>query len=92
LLLSGGLTKSPLVRHAIADVFGAEAVQPHQEEASALGAALLAAQSQGLIGSAVATAQAIGYSDPVPPNAACAASYRGAYERYRRLVGQDLGH
>lgn len=91
LLLSGGLTKSPLVRHAIADVFAAATVQPHQEEASALGAALLAAQSRGLIGNAVATARSIGYGAPVPPDAACTGAYRDAYERYRRLVNQDLG-
>jgi gluconokinase len=91
LLLSGGLTKSPLVRQAIADIFAAEAVQPLQAEASALGAALVAAQSRGLIENAVAAARAIGYGDPVPPNPACAGAYRDAYERYRRRVNQDLG-
>jgi len=90
LLLSGGLTKSPLVRQAIADVFGAGTEQPHQEEASALGAALLAAESRGLIGSAVAAAQAIGYDDALPPNTANATAYRAAYGRYRRRVDLDL--
>jgi gluconokinase len=44
LLLSGGLTKAVLVRELLADVFGLPAAQPHQQEASAFGAALLAAQ------------------------------------------------
>ena len=45
LLLSGGLTKAPLVRAMLADVFGVPALEPKQPEASALGAALLAAQA-----------------------------------------------
>lgn len=84
LLLSGGLTKSPLVRAMIADVFGAPSVQPHQEEASAFGAALVAAHSRGLIADAVATARATGYDTPVTPGAKN--DYRAAYERYRGLI------
>jgi gluconokinase len=86
LLLSGGLTKSPLVRAMIADVFGAAAVQPHQEEASAFGAALLAAHSRGLISDPIATARASGYDIPVTPTA----SYRDAYERYKTLIAAEL--
>lgn len=84
LLLSGGLTKAPLVRALIADTFGVAAVRPHQEEASAFGAALLAAQSRGLIDDAVAAARATGYDEPVTATI----SYRDAYERYRALVGK----
>jgi gluconokinase len=91
LLLSGGLTKSALVRQAIADVFTAETVQPNQEEASALGAALVAAQSRGLIPDAISAARTIGYDAPALPNPERGTAYREAYERYRRLVDQELG-
>ena len=65
LLLSGGLTKSQLVRGMIADVFAVETVQPHQEEASAFGAALVAAR-RGLIAEATAVARSTGYDAPLP--------------------------
>ena len=90
LLLSGGLTKSPLVRAMLADVFAVAAVQPHQEEASAFGAALLAAQSCGLIPDAATVARAGGYDEPVLPDVTRAAGYRDAYARYRRLVEAEL--
>ena len=64
LLLTGGLTKAPLVRSLLADVFGLPAVQPHEQEASAFGAALLAAQAVGLIDDASAAARAAGYDAP----------------------------
>ena len=86
LLLSGGLTKSPLVRAMIADVFGVTTVQPHQEEASAFGAALIAAQSRELISDPVATARAAGYDAPVTPTT----SYREAYARYKMLIEREL--
>jgi gluconokinase len=89
LLLSGGLTKAPLVRAMIADVFIAEAVQPDQEEASALGAALLAAQSRGLITDAKDTARAIGYDAPVRPGKTHDDAYRAAYARYRSLIDRE---
>jgi gluconokinase len=90
LLLSGGLTKAPLVRHLLADVFGLPAVQPHEQEASAFGAALLAAQAVGLVGDASAAARAVGYDAPTEPNAALTATYAAAYEKYRRYVAAHL--
>ena len=86
LLLSGGLTKSALVRSMIADTFGVATVQPRQEEASAFGAALIAAQSCGLIADAVSAARGAGYNAPVPPDAAHTPVYREAYARYRTFV------
>jgi gluconokinase len=90
LLLSGGLTKAPLVRQLLADVFGLPAVQPREQEASAFGAALLAAQAVGLIADATASARATGYDAPTQPNAALAATYRAAFENYRRYVEAHL--
>jgi gluconokinase len=90
LLLSGGLTKAPLVRQLLADVFGIPAVQPREQEASAFGAALLAAQAVGLIPDAGAAARAAGYDAPTEPNRALAPVYRTAYERYRRYVVAHL--
>jgi gluconokinase len=90
LLLSGGLTKSPLVRAMIADIFAADAVSPQQEEASAFGAALVAAQGCGLVTDAVAVARGAGYDAPVRPNAALASAYGGAYGRYGALIEREL--
>jgi gluconokinase len=89
LLLSGGLTKAELVRTMLADVFAVDAVRPHQEEASAFGAALLAAQSCGLIADARAAARTAGYDAPLHPNAANGAGYRTAYARYRERVARE---
>ena len=86
LLLSGGLTKSPLVRGLLADIFEVPAVQPHQREASAFGAALLAAESVGLIDDAVARAAETGYDEPTQPNPANREAYAAAFERYRCAV------
>jgi gluconokinase len=90
LLLSGGLTKAPLVRELLADVFGLPAVQPREQEASAFGAALLAAQAVGLVESAVEAARAAGYDAPTQPNASNALPYRKAFEKYRRYVDAHL--
>ena len=90
LLLSGGLTKAPLVRTLLADVFNLPAVQPHQQEASAFGAALLAAEAVGAIADATACARGVGYDDPTLPQADQLAAYRAAYERYARFVQAHL--
>lgn len=90
LLLSGGLTKAPLVRTLLADVFGLPAVQPHQQEASAFGAALVAAQAVGVIADATASARAAGYDEPTQPRPAERRMYRDVYARYVRTVGAHL--
>jgi gluconokinase len=90
LLLSGGLTKAPLVRQLLADVFELPAVQPHQQEASAFGAALLAAQAVGAVSDATECARAAGYDDPTQPDPATNEAYRAAYARYARFVAAHL--
>jgi len=90
LLLTGGLTKAPLVRAMLADLFGVPAVQPHEQEASAFGAALLAAQAVGAIDDASAAARASGYDEPTMPNRERGPLYRAAYARYRAFTEAHL--
>lgn len=90
LLLSGGLTKSALVRSLLADVFGMPAVQPRQQEASAFGAALLAGFGVGLVHDPTETARTIGYDDPTLPDAQRQAVYGGTLARYRHFVAAHL--
>ncbi len=90
LLLTGGLTKAPLVRAMLADVFGLPAVQPREQEAAAFGAALLAAQAVGAIPDASAAARAAGYDDPTAPNRERRPVYRAAYARYRAFTEAHL--
>lgn len=90
LLLTGGLTKAPFVRQLLADVFGLPAVQPREQEASAFGAALLAAQATGLITDAIGAARAAGYDEPAYPNRDAATAYETAFAKYRRYVDAHL--
>ena len=90
LLLTGGLTKSPVVRQLLADVFGLPAVQPREQEASAFGAALVAAQAIGLVNDAASAARAVGYDAPTRPNPDLASTYAAAFERYRRHISAHL--
>ena len=90
LLLSGGLTKAPLVRKLLADVFGLPAIQPHQQEASAFGAALVAAHGVGAIDDPTLTARKTGYDAPTLPDPGERAAYRAAYARYQLFVDAHL--
>ncbi len=90
LLLSGGLTKAPLVRSLLADVLGLPALAPHIQEASAFGAALVAAQAVGAVDDAIASARAVGYDEPTQPEPAAREAYRNAYARYTRFVAAHL--
>ncbi|MFN2459143.1 MAG: gluconokinase [Candidatus Velthaea sp.] len=90
LLLSGGLTKAALVRTVVANVFDVPCVQPHQQEASAFGAALLAASAVGAVGDATATARSAGYDPPTLPDPALTKPYAAAYARYRAFVDAHL--
>lgn len=90
LLLTGGLTRSPLVRAIVAGVFGLPAAQPHVAESAAFGAALVAAAATGLIGDAVEAASASGTDAAFFPAGADAEAYRPAYARYRRAVAAQL--
>ena len=90
LLLTGGLTKAPLVRGLLADVFGVPAVQPREQEASAFAAALVAARAVGLIDDVARVARERGYDAPTEPDPARGALYETAFARYRDAVERHL--
>ncbi|GAC1419676.1 MAG: gluconokinase [Candidatus Velthaea sp.] len=90
LLLSGGLTKAPLVRTLLADIFGLPAVQPRQAEASAFGAALVAAHALGAIADPMIVARESGYDAPTLPRPDRQIVYRDAYARYGAFVEAHL--
>jgi sugar (pentulose or hexulose) kinase len=90
LLLTGGLTKAPIVRTLLADVFALPAVQPHQEEASAFGAALVAAQAIGLVQDSATAARAVGYDAPTLPDRSAHEAYQVAFRRYQAFVEAHL--
>jgi sugar (pentulose or hexulose) kinase len=65
-------------------------VQPHEQEASAFGGALLAAQAVGLVDDARTAARAAGYDEPTQPNSELAPTYAAAFAKYRRYVQAHL--
>jgi sugar (pentulose or hexulose) kinase len=78
------------VRTLVANVFNLPAVQPHQQEASAFGAALVAAKGVGAISDATQTARSAGYDEPTQPDGALVATYATAYARYTQFVQAQL--
>jgi xylulokinase len=81
LRLAGGGTLDPRFRALLADVLGAELRPVEVRSASAVGAALLAAEAAGLPPPAVP----LRAGEPVAPSARSAA-YDEAFDRYVRLV------
>ncbi len=90
LVVTGGLTQGALVRALLADVFGVPAVRPREDEAAALGAALVAAHARGDGGDPLVTARAIGTAAADAPVAAHAPAYAAAFARYEALVAAAL--
>ncbi|HEY0799034.1 MAG TPA: gluconokinase, partial [Candidatus Baltobacteraceae bacterium] len=88
--LSGGLTHAPLVRQLVADIFNCEAVLSDKEEASAFGAALMAAIAVGALRDA---RDSDSLSAPVyvhTPNPEMVARYAVIVARYRDCVEANL--
>ncbi len=77
---SGGFTKSPLWRQMLADMLGQPVIVPKVTEASALGAAVLAMQGLGLIGSWREAKAWVPADQVLEPN-------RRANEVYREVLG-----
>lgn len=90
ILLSGGLTHSPLVRHLIANIFGSEVAQPNQLEASCFGAAMMAALAIGLLEGPDDVAKLLTYSEIMQPDPGEQERYAEIYARYRECVGAVL--
>jgi xylulokinase len=81
----GGGARSPLWRHILADVLGAEVAVPEAAEGAALGAALLAGVGAGVWESVEQAAEAAGrVAESVQPGPD-AAVYDEYYPRYRAL-------
>lgn len=86
LLLAGGAAGSPLFRRAIAGVTGRRVLLPEQHEATALGAAMLAAVGTGHFASAADAAAAWvrdGISESPHPHEV--ERYQAVYQRYVAL-------
>ena len=93
-ILSGGLTHAALFRTMIADIFGKPVIVSDQDEASAFGAAMMAAVAVGAIPTLRDIKDRVRYPSIEKPDTARAGVYRRAFERYRRAVEavQPLDH
>jgi gluconokinase len=88
--LSGGLTRAPLIRQLVADVFACEAVLAGQEEASAFGAAMMAGIAVGALAGPDAVAALLRPLHVHEPQADAVARYTEILARYRACVGATL--
>jgi sugar (pentulose or hexulose) kinase len=88
--LSGGLTRAPLVRRLVADVFGCEVVRCEPDEASAFGAAMMAGIAVGVVPGEAAVAGRLRTIDVEQPDAGRVEKYAQIYGRYRACVDAIL--
>jgi len=86
LLLSGGLTRAPIFRRLVADIFGREAWLPDQAEASAFGAAVMAGVAIGAYADLSAARDLVSYPERIVPHAARRARYEDILRRYEAAV------
>ncbi|MFD0674447.1 gluconokinase [Cohnella sp. GCM10027633] len=82
---SGGFAKSPLWRQMLADMLGQPVVVPQVTEASALGAAVLAMQGLGLLGSWREAKAWLPVRETLVPDARANEVYREVLAVYSRL-------
>lgn len=82
---SGGFTRSPLWRQMLADMLGQPVVVPRVTEASALGAAVLAMQGAGVIGSWREVKAWVPADQVLEPNLRVNEVYREVFGVYERL-------
>ncbi len=90
LLLSGGLTHAPGFRALIADIFGTETWLPSTDEASAYGAAVMAAVAVKMLPDLGSVHALLTYPERRTPNPAASRAYDDVYRRYRRVVDMLL--
>jgi gluconokinase len=88
--LSGGLTKAPFIRQLVADIFGCEAVLADQDEASAFGAAMMAAIALGTLRDDRAVAALLQPSHVHTPETQMTERYAAIFARYRDVVDANL--
>ena len=87
ILLSGGLTKAPLVRSLVANIFGLPASLPNEGEASAFGAAMMAAHAIGALSSLDGVTTFLHEETRDEPDPGLVARYAGLYARYQSRLG-----
>ncbi len=85
-LLTGGLSKSPIVPQMIADVSGREIVVPDHAEGSLAGAAIVGLRGAGLIRNFAFETRAKGPVKRFLPNAAHTETYKSLRAEYADLV------
>jgi xylulokinase len=86
MLLAGGGARSPLCRGVIADVLGRAVRTPHVGEATAMGAAIVAAVGAGLFPHPRAAAAAwVRLKEPIAPDPGRVAFYERAYGLFCQL-------
>ena len=85
ILLTGGLSRSPVIPQLLADVLGREIRIPEQNEGSIAGAALLGLSALGLVDGLAFAGSGAGFAAvlPAPENATL---YEKGYRRYAALV------
>jgi gluconokinase len=90
ILLSGGLTHAKLFRGLIADVFGTRTAQPNQLEASAFGAAMMAAIAVGALDGPAAVAKLLHFTEIDEPDPRRRERYGAIFARYESAVAAAL--
>lgn len=90
LLLSGGLTRSRTIRTLIAEIFGVETWLPSAGEASAYGAAVMAAVAVGALPGLDSVHRLLDYPERLAPTPEAHGRYEEVYRRYRQVVDAVL--
>lgn len=91
LRLSGGLAYDPFIRQLFADIFGIATTLTDHEEASAFGAAMMAAIAIGMLPDDAAAAALLRPQFQHNPNARLSAAYDAAFERYSVAANELIG-
>ena len=91
LRLSGGLAYDPFMRQLFADIFGIATTLTDHEEASAFGAAMMAAIGIGMLPDDAAAAALLRPQFQHNPNARFSAAYDAAFERYSAAANRMIG-
>ena len=91
LRLSGGLAYDPFIRQLFADIFGIATTLTDHEEASAFGAAMMAAIGIGMLPDDAAAAALLRPQFQHNPNARFRAAYDAAFERYSAAANRMIG-
>jgi len=86
IVFTGGLARSPLMPHLLADILEREIRTPENQEGSIAGAAIMALKGLGAIDDLSFSASSAAAYRSFAPEVEHSAVYRGAYARYAALV------